>query len=1078
MDASQSHLAQTLRRQLDKLQEIGNGLEKFRTKKYADLYAQLEKVSALVPPETDFRADEEALQNLQGSLQFSSQEYDNKRVLFEAIRTGGDMTAAVLDARKRNATRELKVLAADLDRHLQQELMPIGKRIQARGTELVKIQAQTKRVRDSAEVVHVEIVDRSRDLSNLLKSVETLGQQQNVRASVPSNTLEQLEAVGSNVYQQISEAQGSMDFFADPLPTLKDYAAANAALLVREQQVETSLRQFSTQVATMQRQLGVLVASKKREAMAADAGPVAMDESAEITGQPSKRGGFASACANIKSRPSIQIFELKPPPTLPASIVGGGAGAIQSWVSSSFRPFYWHRAAAGAEASTGCQRTELTDMNTWQKFAYHYFHPFQHEVGGMLFNASAGSGKSWTIAAINSIFARAGYRVVVATKISLRSELQDAMFKVGADVNVNNMVRGCGIDITEANAKGVVTKKGKKGSRVGAAAEKEDDFTPIEGDFGGDGAGDDDDDDDDNNDISAALGNVGLDSDDDDDDDESPKVEEDKDVPLDDKERARRKALLHRLGRESIGKMGVKWVRRGPNDIMTYEVLAGALGSKKKEDFTKKSMLPDDGEPILHPLQKTLISIDEIHLVVSDSPDLNDKEKGDYLVLLNALLETRDVLKNRKDLWPKVAGYTATSTSVSPYDVILILNLMVSRDRVWLDFYVHKNPDATLKNFLSMYVTADGSLNASGQQKWELLSRGNISFISLYGDASHFAQPVVISTDVELSATQTKNMMCCLKLDTKTNGIKCNKEHRSRANKSLKETRKCFMTELMAPRGIKASTAKGKKQGVGAKNVPNVYELIKLMRMNDLAAQAQLATNNTTGDSALAEKIFLYVPVKQAKPLQVFKEQLKMRHYEPINVASGSNDNMRLVDTKAYHGYIDFTSSLKGRVAKKGPEKYRKYEGMQLKEALLDIYNDKANFDGRNALIFLGSNRYREGISLQGVDSVYMGGPETSRAAQVQAISRGIRFCSSASKPWVPGKGWPIKIFLQRLKWNQQFAAEVGKSVREALDEINPDGAKFGKAMAAMAALTEASSVDRGLFAEISSGGSNAIPFV
>jgi hypothetical protein len=165
------------------------------------------------------------------------------------------------------------------------------------------------------------------------------------------------------------------------------------------------------------------------------------------------------------------------------------------------------------------------------------------------------------------------------------------------------------------------------------------------------------------------------------------------------------------------------------------------------------------------------------------------------------------------------------------------------------------------------------------------------------------------------------------------------------------------------------------------------------------------------------------------------------------------------------------------KVSENPPAVYKKYSGWLFTDALQDIFNSEKNAYGEDAIVFLGSSNFREGISLKKVKRVYVAGPEGSKAGLVQAVARAIRMCSHKGMHWESGKGWEIEVYLAKVMWHSSLAKKIGKTVRDVLNDLNPGGAKFARSMTEMAKLIAKSAVDHALFKDISRGGANAIPF-
>lgn len=539
-----------------------------------------------------------------------------------------------------------------------------------------------------------------------------------------------------------------------------------------------------------------------------------------------------------------------------------------------------------------------------------------------------------------------------------------------------------------------------------------------------------------------------------------------------------------------------------------------------KEGFRNFKNVESDPE---FPMSGTLIELDEAHLLVSPTADLSKKQMGNYQPLIEQLFRHR---KNRPvALWPRVVLYTATPVATSPCDVVRLLNLLVDEESAWLDFTWRQgsdnipevDDDKITSNFLKLYVNDDGSLNEDGQDRWEKLAAGKISYISMYGDRSHFAQAEVTVESVTLSPEQTKSALCCLGYDLVVGSLKCAKAGQPKGGGTLK------------PKAVKASKTTSKSKTVGKKGAkeptktevpvlstpdtalepaqenfrekmncavrqvlnpkvtpndsmstaafanryyPNVSRLVDYMikginedynQYNSMYAASLLSRSNYASASpTLNAKIFLFVVSSEKSSYKSLLKLLIDHKYKSVTFKEGKIVNAE--GGELYKRFIDFSNleSDEQTIAK-------------------DFYNSEENNDGRQALIFICASANREGISLNNVRKVFILGAETTQANLTQAIARAFRFCSSTFLPYDKLKGWTISVYLQQLEWNDavqenpKILAKLEKTFGAMLRAANPHGAKLYKSIDFMMRLISDSGVDKQLFGALNSS-STVVP--
>lgn len=972
--------------------------------------------------------------------------------LQEDAASGGVESEDELATRKQNLIREAEAIKKTLQetggKSLEKEIEETSGRSTATEVVLEQLEDLASRARSANSVA----VGRLRSLSGDVEDMK-------YRLSIQARTLP--ENVQHNLHGVVSEMQGTLSkigkepfaaFTQDPHQVLAGNVGmgeSNREVLLKYQkeyaEADTELVELTARIE------GLKLADKKKKA-----GEGASEAGGEI--------GAALRGASVLLPPRVEIFELKPPPIADESVKT--VRDFQRFVGANYGRFKW---PVGGPLKSGCEGGSVAELTYWQRFAYHYLHFMQHRVSGVLFAASAGAGKSWALALLNSAWLRAGKRSAMITKSTLRAEITAAMFKYHADMNINNLVNGFDVDLNDVPIAGKPKKsktKKKKQSEVEADDSGADaNLTPEERIRRRIQAK-----------IEARL-RQGEDSDDDDEEAKAAMKE------------------LEQRGFAALDAMKAPYVypkTRG-DYIMSLEQMKNLI-SGDAETFVKL------GAPKELPLTGAFIQIDEAHRAVTAKGELASNQQIDYPLLLETLLKHRDQLP-RKD-WPVVALHTATPIASYACDVVKLLNLLAPRDEAWMDFMEGHEEDLEKTNqvFLDRYINDDGTMNAAGKAKWDKLAAGRISYISMYGDRSHFAQPNVRVVDVTLSAVQTSNALCCLRAEA----CKAKKKTGKPPAKSKKKKKggeddggeseteakqECALQEILAPRATK-------KTGVSmvehaSKVAPNVRELVDdLIRRHEADSAALRGAINTVrasgrpvGGMPRSRKIFLYVTSKRPKATRTIFEMLKENGFHCLNESKGSKMSLDTTE-RPYKYYIDHTKGMSSKFHTT-VERYKHLDGMTWSKAMRGIFNDKANADGRYAVLFVSSTLYREGISLRGVSKVYVAGTETSRANLIQGVARAVRFCSAKGLPWTAGKGWSIEVYLQRLLWDKSAKGldpdvlrDLNDSVTQTLQDANPAGRKFYLSLKGMADLLQASAADKPLFDKFNASGESKIDLV
>lgn len=967
--------------------------------------------------------------------------YTGAEALKKAIDSGEALNSKELDVMRVPILEDSAKLSA-LIRSLEVEIEDALSRTQNElSKNLPALSIREKQLSIDARTMHIESIAKEKQTSaqfeDMVEELQIIRFQEDTQPEnmilAISNTLNSIHSIGHRIFVKKMFLP-----FTEPIQELQISARNVNNQSSRLESLKQEMRSELTEVSMIISNAGDL------KIEAAKVTSPDKESSTHMTGSE-----IAKSLAHISQPPVIEIFQLKPPFVLTLSDLS----TVQTAQNRVAREYALFRQPAATSLRSECSITKFTELNNWQRFLYHYFNPFQENVPGMLVAASAGAGKSWAIATLASTWGRAGHRVSVATKENIIDDIHEAMFRCYADLNINNLVNGFGIDLSkDSNVKIEKVKSAEKSSTKSKAPPS-----------------------------------------------------------------------MKTRGFDLLKDMGVSWIH--------------SLSGKGVWSLTKLNNLiaadwpthKKKGGPADFPLEGAMLQFDEAHRLITPQQELKSNEVPNYKLLL------MELFKHRKDRpvskWPRVVLHTATPVASAPVDPIRLLNLLVDRKSAWIDFMFENptaaellaNPDAlgeelnsveTNYRFLRDYVNEDGTLNAKGAKKWDTLAAGKISYVSMYGDRNHFPQPDFPMTVVteELSEKQTNNILCCLGYK-KTNclaaisiededggddddneirelsaGTKANASTKATKQKSKKSDKKSSRADNSIKSPFEKKTECALKQAINPrtevkgitkipwierakKYAPNVIHLMDEMisgvrkeqvRYSSIRSNAYATGRSIPVDMPFNSKIFLYIahPCREKAATNMVYGILDENKFECLN----PKDKPFRTDIPPYRAYINHTRGDLG-------------EGKS--KELRDYYNSKENADGKLALIFCSSSRYREGISLFNVKKVYIAGTEDSEANLVQAVARAVRFCSHDKSLWDPLKGWTLQVYLQRLVWYKALKEDptstikLQESFNKMLQAVNPNGMKFYRCLNQMTRLVGVSGVDMGLFGSLNSSGND-----
>lgn len=257
------------------------------------------------------------------------------------------------------------------------------------------------------------------------------------------------------------------------------------------------------------------------------------------------------------------------------------------------------------------------------------------------------------------------------------------------------------------------------------------------------------------------------------------------------------------------------------------------------------------------PFKKTLIIIDEAHLMMS--PTMKEKEKPDVDLLKKWIRQSYRV--SGKDS-VRILLMTATPITDNPFNLMKLLNLTSEYDI----------PDEE-KTFTQGYLNEkDVSFTASGEIKFKSEVTGRISYLNRMKDLRQFAQPVIHNVNVPISQPEDivpylekmaslENDIATLKTfkigDTKKSLVEkieqsyeskiagCEEKHAKQADKKkcVTELKKQMREEKLAAEELAkemVKEAKG-KIAVSKESYKETKQAMKAAKRNDMSIATVLA---------------------------------------------------------------------------------------------------------------------------------------------------------------------------------------------------------------------------------------------
>lgn len=978
---------------------------------------------------------------------------------------------AEIERRKREMLKTGGALRADLDLVMKNEIVPAQERMETLETKLVEL---TKRQTELIKEIDGFSQQASQSAKMLTKRVDDIIKTPLALRVIQNSTNKRF---GSDVIKMRDSIFTVWTSQAGPFIAAMERVPALRAAKNAQEQVAADAASFMQNISSAHRRSALIVqALSEIKYRTQEDRELAARRKA---GMLSTRDGFASQCASYGARASVRMLDYDvingdEPPTLVLNHYRDHETLVEE-VARIYERFDWKPEAFPGDPPS-CYGTE-PKLTPYQRWAYQFFHPYQSDIPGMLFAASAGLGKSWIITLIASMHARAGFQVIMATKPTLRLELALAMFKSRADLNVQNAVEGCGLKLDEADSVTTASANPEEEDEEKDEEDLEDEALSFVDDVEDEWEPDDEDMEEDEVDeytrsplfkLSAGAGD--------------PRRRKLRGRIATGKKAEERKAELKREGRlvargaNALQSMRMdydpyndKHAKIAKHPVNTYRTLTNTVFAWVES--------PEDGK-------RKLIIIDESHRIVAPPSELRSTlDTGNLYKIYLGVRAVQEHFPNRED-WCRVALFTATPVANSPTDLIVQLNVLVDKSREWTSFLAFDQKKKAIRiqksseNLLAQF-DSKGEFLGGARDKFRRLANSCVSYISLYGDRTRFARPNIKVMRVDLSRPQEDTVFSVLKYGVKKNKIKFNSIKFKDIEKELSKAQDSAQMATLMPSAASLKKNKKRFKTIRARS-PAIYKIVQALFTKNRQTVDDLELNETRGPMGGEQyfnfKKMIFLPTTNPDAASDTVQALEDRDFVAMNPVPGT-----LREAEPYKGFLQLLGGDSDKRPFQVPEAhpFSAYNGMTNKQAVLSIFNDRENHDGNKCLIIVISSKYREGISLKGVKQVFLPGVELSNAYIEQELARAIRLCSAKDlPPDEDGQGWSIDVVMQYVRWTSKNRRLMAKrTIRQALREMNPLGSKYYAVMDTLYEEMKRLAIDRELFAAVNANGKLPIPF-
>lgn len=821
-----------------------------------------------------------------------------------------------------------------------------------------------------------------------------------------------------------------------------------------------------------------------------------------------------SVVSRIDQPPTVRIFDMTPPPSVD---ITQELSRVQREVYEKFKQFKWPSPIIAPPMNQCDQKLVRTGLNLAQKLTYHYMQPYNQVGNHIGVNAllvhSAGSGKTCTASLIMSVFARAGYTIIPASKLSINADLPQAAVINQCDFNIQQWTHGR--PITDVVLHEFLRRVRQKIPEISLEKAKLKIYDLLEKNRRGEGAKVEE----------PETPEIEKSTEMDETPEESDLLPSLSETSAKFRDRVVKNIYYYALKNVLQGKMGVSQIGN-PLEALSYQKLgnvptgkgwmADLMGISRTTGKAKSNQTPEqkarqqknsDGKRDI--LRKCLIVIDEAHKIVGFASDLKDNETPNFKDIRNHIWDSYEL--SGKDS-ARVLLLTATPISEHPVDLVNLASLLAPRELVkslgFAEYGMFTNRKE-LEKIRSDFMAAefkDGRFLRP--DKLKKLLNGRVSYFNFSGDASRFPQPKEPGADhwavnyipVKLSLIQGQRMVRCYEQpeNTKTKDklqLKAGSELVKSAKGLFLFNAKTGTLEIMKgiPK-ISNSTNKAVCMIINS-NWPWITgsdgKKLKMKTADDILKQSiperkKMFTN---------DEIEKYSPVMLAlinKVVYDCQDGKKKLHRTYENSTAPFSDRMR-----GYKQYIftDVSGSkdkfgvrmIQALLELKGYVRVNKYDSVDIINAppykgmmvfdnkvkhhgnqkeLLKYFNSPENIDGKLCSVFINSGLFKEGISLFDIMFVHIVGVILTQADLIQAVARAIRNCSRGRTPYTPNIGWTIHINVYSPHFDKDPQAPALYPL-QILEMIQPEGGLYKKAINEMELIMRHSAYDRLLLESI-----------
>jgi hypothetical protein len=513
-----------------------------------------------------------------------------------------------------------------------------------------------------------------------------------------------------------------------------------------------------------------------------------------------------------------------------------------------------------------------------------------------------------------------------------------------------------------------------------------------------------------------------------------------------------------------------------------------------------KSKHTDPQSPKYDPLRRTIAIIDEIQQLTQARAGTEDRTLAPGAIA-EAYWRSRE---RSKRLAGRIVGASATPGNDHASDVALILNMQVQRKA---GFNLIR-PDELSENWMTLrpkilprfdkqYVDPrTGNINPTGRSQFIRCIRGQVSYLNLLGDQSHFAIKWMKHINVFMSKTQDRTVAGCieefahLRFDPKKKQWTQRASGKSNAASMQELVRKHNTVERKRPKQqrwdqINVKTALDtlvnipmlnqclehatvwptlSKQGSGTPR-----EISTFQGMDNLTAAEMMRRNPLFGALEMkisADKVQSNIDLLEYRASDNYEESKdnngtlprfikQMIFMDTENSVKKEAFGVRMVAKfleKSTLGFVSVTDERTGELKSEGElAEIPDYQGMLVLSAatertyrgLVDLFNSDANKDGRIIFLVIVSGRYKVGLNLAGIGYVHVIAYLKSLTGMKQGVARAIRNCMSTDLPWKDGNATiTVNVYVQKFSQLGKYKNSTPE-IKDVVSEVVARGKRL-----------------------------------